>query len=333
MLFRRHVGRREPHARRLHAHGGPGARKAEEDRERVFRLFPVLRDRRRQAAGTLSGGEQQMLAMGRALMADPKILLLDEPSLASAPEGHHRDLRRPGHTSDGRPGDPARRARRAARPETRRLRVRDEDGRGSASRKRSAICWPTDDVRSSTLAPWHERGGVARMPIWNAESTRRWHGRELEALQLRRLQSTVAWVYERVAVLTARRWTPGASGRATSARSPTYARCRSRTRLRFATPTPSACSQCPWRQVVRVHSSSGTTGKPIVRGYTRGDLSTWNRVHRAHRVGSHSDRARPHPDGVPLRMFTGGWGMHYAHRAHRPRRSSRQDPATLSVSC
>jgi len=59
--------------------------KIKADMDNVYELFPRLKERRTQLAGTLSGGEQQMLAMGRALMADPKIMLLDEPSMGLSP--------------------------------------------------------------------------------------------------------------------------------------------------------------------------------------------------------------------------------------------------------
>ena len=62
-----------------------GGKGVDEDLERVYEQFPRLKERRKQTAGTLSGGEQQMLAMGRALMSRPKLLMLDEPSMGLAP--------------------------------------------------------------------------------------------------------------------------------------------------------------------------------------------------------------------------------------------------------
>ena len=59
--------------------------KLSDDIERIYNLFPRLKERSWQAAGTLSGGEQQMLAVGRALMSKPKIIMMDEPSLGLAP--------------------------------------------------------------------------------------------------------------------------------------------------------------------------------------------------------------------------------------------------------
>ena len=107
-----------------------------EDMDRVFTLFPRLAERRTQKAGTMSGGEQQMCAIGRALMARPTLLMLDEPSMGLAPIFVAADLRDDRRGEQAGHVDPARRAERADGSRGRRPRLRPRDGPRRARRRR-----------------------------------------------------------------------------------------------------------------------------------------------------------------------------------------------------
>ena len=111
---------------------------------RVFELFPRLAERRTQVGGTMSGGEQQMLAIGRALMARPRLLLLDEPSMGLAPHGHPADL--PDHHGD---------QRRRARP----ILLVEQNAQQALSRSDRAYILETGEVITAG-----GRQGAARRP-------------------------------------------------------------------------------------------------------------------------------------------------------------------------
>ena len=129
--------------------------------DRVHELFPILAERAGQQAGTLSGGQQRMLSLGLLLMAGPKLLMLDEPSLGPGPRGRPADLRPGPHAGHrGGPRRPAARAERGPGHPHHRPRLRDALGAGDPRGDRRADARRTTATGISSSEPCARTGGT-----------------------------------------------------------------------------------------------------------------------------------------------------------------------------
>lgn len=264
--------------------------KAEENRrlDDVFARFPKLNERRAQLAGTLSGGEQQMLAMGRALMAKPRILLLDEPSLGLAPLVTDeifaiiRQLARAGTTILIVEQNAA---RALGASDTAYLLAHGRIVEHGASR--DLLSDPV--LRAAFLgAASHDNPSASRLGAAGLTNIRlekpAMHttnfmspltsSDDLRAHQLKGLQWTVRHAYEGCAAYRAKFDAAGVGPDSIQS-------LDDLTKLPFTTTEdlrdgyPFPLKSVPFEQLVRIHASSGTTGKRKVLCYTQKDLDDW----------------------------------------------------------
>jgi phenylacetate-coenzyme A ligase PaaK-like adenylate-forming protein/ABC-type branched-subunit amino acid transport system ATPase component len=256
--------------------------------EEIYQRFQPLADRRTQTAGTLSGGEQQMLAMGRALMAGPGLLLLDEPSLGLAPlmtdEIFHiiHQLSRSG-VAILLVEQNAARALSASHKAYLMAGGRNvEQGRSSEllndPKLRAVFLGAASDRK-----PEASRLGAAGLTNIRLEKPDMYHhsfmpefgdNTQLSAHQLKGLQWTVRHVYDGSAFYRQRLEAAGVKpAHITSVDDLARLPFTTAEDLRRGYPFP--LRSVPYEQIVRIHASSGTTGKRKILGYTQKDLDEW----------------------------------------------------------
>lgn len=294
----------------------------DEDVARAFEMFPILKDRRKQIAGTLSGGEQQMLAIARGLMSRPRLLLLDEPSIGLAPMIVREifrviaDLRHRGTTILL-----VEQNARAA------LQIADrayvlENGHVTLEGSAKELL-DNEDVQSAYLGKRRSLHPLAkpvggkksmskakqtRILIWNKEMETMPRDK-LERLQLSRLKETAERVYNNVPFFK-RRYDE------MNVKPSQIKSLRDLARFPFLTKQdlrdtyPFGMLTVPRDKIVRVHASSGTTGKPTVGPYTAKDMDVWaDTMARVYAAAGVTAKDTVH-NAYGYGLFTGGLGFH-----------------------
>lgn len=288
---------------------------------RAYELFPILKKRRAQISGTLSGGEQQMLAIARGLMSRPRLLLLDEPSIGLAPIIVREMFRIIGELRER--GTTILLAEQNARAA---LQIADrgyvlENGRVTVEGSAKELLG-NQSVQGAYLGTGRtmqsaakSTGGKTSMPkskqtplIWNkdAETMPR---DKLEKLQVQRLRETAERVYNNVSFYKKK-------FDELNIKPAQIKSLADLSRLPFTTKQdlrdnyPFGMITVPREKIMRVHASSGTTGKPTVGPYTAHDLDVWaETMARVYTAAGVTAKDTVH-NAYGYGLFTGGLGFH-----------------------